>query len=191
MDKRATRIRRLVLGIALLATLLAVIGLEESDLELEEATVQPILPTRSDSANARSKKSDAGPLLVEQLGQRTFSAEADDIFAAASWEPKRPIASVSQSFFASRQNTPPPVAAPPPAPVAPPLQFKYVGKVIEGNRTSVFLSIAENNYVAKEGERIDANYRLDRIRDDVIEFTYLPLGIKQTLFINNDNRGRL
>ena len=191
MDKRATRIRRLVLGIALLATLLAVIGLEESDLELEEVTVQPILPTRSDSASARSKKNDAGPLLVEQLGQRTFSAEADDIFATASWEPKRPIASVSQSFFAPRQNTPPPVAAPPPAPVAPPLQFKYVGKVIEGNRTSVFLSIAENNYVAKEGERIDANYRLDRIRDDVIEFTYLPLGIKQTLFINNDNRGRL
>lgn len=99
MDKRATRIRRLVLGIALLATLLAVIGLEESDLELEEATVQPILPTRSDSANARSKKSDAGPLLIERLGQRTFSAEADDIFAAASWEPKRPIASVSQSFL--------------------------------------------------------------------------------------------
>jgi hypothetical protein len=191
MEKRTTNIRRLILGAALVATLLAVIWVEENDLELEE-TVQPVLPTRTASSGARSKKDDTGPLQVDRLGQRAFSAEADDIFAVTSWEPKRPVTSTSQPLFVSKQVTasaPPP--PPPPAPVAPPLQFKYVGRVTEGNITRVFLSMAESNYIAKVGGRIDENYRVDRIKDDAIEFTYLPLGVKQTLLINNDNHGRL
>lgn len=187
MEKRSTQIRRLILGAALVATLLAVIWVEEDDLDLAE-TVQPILPTRTASSGARGKKDDIGPLQVDRLGQRAFSAEADDIFAVTSWEPKRPVSSSPQPVFVPRQIAAP---APPPAPVAPPLQFKYVGRVTEGNITRVFLSMAESNYVAKAGERIDANYRVDRIKDDAIEFTYLPLGVKQTLLINNDNRGRL
>jgi hypothetical protein len=65
-----------------------------------------------------------------------------------------------------------------------------VGRVTDGKITSVFLSMAENNYIAKVGERIEAKYRVDRIKDDAIEFTYLPLGIKQTLLINNNNPGK-
>ncbi|SDY03840.1 hypothetical protein SAMN05421754_1001139 [Nitrosomonas sp. Nm58] len=195
MEKQTSNTRKLILGGALAATLLAVVWLEESDVEVEE-TVQPILPARPASSSARSKKSDMGHLPIDQLGQRKFSAEADDIFASTSWEPKRSLAGSSQSPFGlgpdgrpALSPPPAPVLAPPP-PVAPPLQFKYVGRITEGKITSVFLSMAENNYIAKVGERIEAKYRVDRIKDDAIEFTYLPLGIKQTLLINNNNPGK-
>lgn len=192
MEKQATKLRRLILGAALVATLLAVILVEENDPELEE-TVQPIVPARTAQSSARGKKSDISHLQVDQLGQRKFSAEADDIFAPTSWEPKRPPVSLSSSPFGSGQvakPAPAPVLAPPSPPVAPPLQFKYVGRITEGKITSVFLSLAENNYIAKVGERIEAKYRVDRITDDAIEFTYLPLGAKQTLPINTNNLGK-
>lgn len=186
MEKQTTKIRRLLLGAALVATLLAVVWVEENDGDMEEA-VQPILPARQASNSAREKKSDIGHLQIGQLGKRKFNGEADDIFAATSWEPKRSPIINPQLALAPRQNA---ESAPPPAPVAPPLQFKYVGKVTEGNITSAFISMAdESNYIAKVGERVDANYRVDRIDDNAIEFTYLPLGIKQTLLINNDNHG--
>ncbi|MDV6343934.1 hypothetical protein [Nitrosomonas sp. Is37] len=190
MEKQATNSRRLILGAALVATLFAVIWLGENDVDIEE-TVQPILPTRPTSSSVRSKKSDMGHLQLDQLGQRKFNAEADDIFASTSWEPKQPRANLSQSPFGSGGSgqvaKPAPVAPPPPA--APPLQFKYIGKITEGKMTSVFLSMADNYYIAKVGGRIEKNYRVDRINDDAIEFTYLPLGIKQTLLINNNNPG--
>ncbi|SFL60270.1 hypothetical protein [Nitrosomonas communis] len=194
MEKQTTNIRRLILGVALVATLFAVIWLEENDADIEE-TVQPILPTKpaSKSVNVAGRKNDMGHLKVDQLGQRKFSAEADDIFASASWEPKQPRADLSQSPFGSSGSSnqaakPAPVRAPPPA--APPLQFKYIGKIMEGKRTSIFLSMGDTYYVAKVGGHIEKNYRVDRINDDVIEFTYLPLGIKQTLLINNNNPGK-
>jgi hypothetical protein len=84
MEKQTSNTRKLILGGALAATLLAVVWLEESDVEVEE-TVQPILPARPASSSARSKKSDMGHLPIDQLGQRKFSAEADDIFAAG-WQ---------------------------------------------------------------------------------------------------------
>jgi hypothetical protein len=197
MEKQAANIRRLILGAALVATLFAVIWLEDNDPDIEE-TVQPILPTKpaSKSVSVAGRKSDMGHLQVDQLGQRKFSAEADDIFASASWEPKPPRADLSQSPFGgaggagglNQAAKSAPVRAPPPT--APPLQFKYIGKIMEGKRTSVFLSMGDDFYIAKVGGRIEKNYRVDRINDDVIEFTYLPLGIKQKLLINNNNPGK-
>lgn len=191
MEKQASNVRRWVLGAALVATLLLVVWLEEDDDVAMEETVQPILPSRSASGKGRTKPSDTSHLQIDLLGQRKLSAEADDIFAPTSWEPKQSRASLSQSPFGAQAARPAQVqvVAPPP-PTAPPLQFKYLGKIMEGNTTRVFLSVADNNYIAKVGERIETNYRIDRIHDEAIEFTYLPLGIKQTLLINNNNPGR-
>ena len=68
-----------------------------------------------------------------------------------------------------------------PAALAPPLLFKYLGKVTEGDETQVFLALAERNYVVKAGENIDNQYRVDAVTDHTITFTYLPLGAKQLL----------
>ncbi|HRQ05019.1 MAG TPA: hypothetical protein PK580_03550 [Nitrosomonas halophila] len=181
--------RKLILWGALALTLLAVIWVEdEPEIETPIEAIRPAKPVTGDAAGtAKSHES----LPVEQLGKRSFSAEADDIFAVTSWEPKRPPAgSASSSPFGAQQLIARPVA-PAPAPTAPPLQLKYLGRVSDGQKTRIFLTQLDKNHVAAVGERIDGKYRVDKIREDAIELTYLPLGIKQTLLINDKNPGRI
>jgi hypothetical protein len=102
---------------------------------------------------------------LKRLESRKFSAQAGDIFSRKSWSP------------------PPSPDAKPPPPSAPPLPFKYLGKVMEGDEIRVFLSLADRNYIVKPGENVDSQYRMDEVNDHAITLTYLPLNAKQTLVI--------
>lgn len=76
----------------------------------------------------------------------------------------------------------PAVAAPPPAPRAPPLPFRYLGRLIDGDRTSAFVASGSQSLSLKAGDVIDNHhYRVERIADDALEFVYLPLDERQTL----------
>lgn len=191
-------IRKSILGIALLLTIAAVIWVEQEDQETLDET-QSALPIK-DSSKSSMQKKEATSLSLYSIGQRKFNTEADDIFAAMSWEPKRTSTSGDRSIFgtiSSEEGAEDPFTAmikrakskpePAPTPVAPPLQFKYLGKVIEGKVTRVFLALADKNHVVGIGERIDNQYRVERISDETVEFTYLPLRIKQTLLINQQS----
>ena len=184
-------IRKLILWGALAATLLAVVWVED-EYEQDAETAEAIEPTRHSRSGARVDKLISESLPIEQLGKRKFSAEADDIFTITTWESKRSTANGTASGLISQQlkasASPPPPA---PTPVAPPLQFKYLGRITEGQETHIFLGQADKNHVAKVGARIEDQYRIDRIMDDSIELTYLPLGIRQTLLINDKNPGRI
>ncbi len=74
-------------------------------------------------------------------------------------------------------------AAPPPVPTAPPLPFQYLGRVIDGDRTSVFLARGEDSYSAESGQTIDDRYRIEQITDTAVTFTYLPMGKRQVLAV--------
>ena len=97
-------------------------------------------------------------------------------------------------LFASKASVPPPppvaiVVAPPPPPppappAAPPLPFRYFGKWIDGDRTVVFLWNASEGYSVAAGDTLEGTYRIDAITDSSVDFTYLPLGSKQTLPIS-------
>lgn len=77
-----------------------------------------------------------------------------------------------------------PVAvAPPPAPMAPPLPYTYMGKLSDQGELAVFLTRNGKPYVARPGDVLDGQYRVDAIRPPVLELTYLPLEQKQTLNI--------
>ena len=196
---KPTLIRKSILGIALLLTIAAAIWVEQEDQESIDET-QPALPVKNASKSSAQRKEINSPP-ISPIGQRKFNAEADDIFAAMSWEPKRTPIGGDRSLFGAasdEEGSEDPFTAmikqrakskpePAPAPVAPPLQFKYLGKIIEGKVTRVFLSLADKNHVVGVGERIDSQYRVDRISDDTIEFTYMPLRIKQTLAINQQS----
>ena len=73
--------------------------------------------------------------------------------------------------------------APPPPPMAPPLPYTYMGKMTEQGQLSVFLTRNGKPYVARAGEVLDGQYRVDAINPPLLEFTYLPLAQKQTLNI--------
>jgi hypothetical protein len=88
--------------------------------------------------------------------------------------------------FAPRSFTPPQprlADAPPARPSAPPLPFTYLGKVIDNGQTSVFVARGDENYSLEAGQTIAGSYRVDKITDTAVTFTYLPMKTRQTLAI--------
>lgn len=146
----------------MLATLLATqwVSGEDGNADPVSATSQKSDP----KTEARAVEDETGQLDLERLQRRTFSAQAGDIFSGKTWIP------------------PPSAAAMKPQPPSPPpLLFKYLGKLTDGDKTQVFLALADRNYVVKPGEIINDQYRVDAVNDHTITFTYLPLNAKQML----------
>ena len=191
MDKAEIK-RKSILGAVLLLTLIAVVMVDDEEEEIIVDAVQTTQPTRASSGKTRVEADTENYLAVDLLGQRQFNAEAGNIFKSTSWVPARPQPTAQQQQAALARQADQAArraAAPPPAPTAPPLAFKYIGKAIHGNETWVFLSEAEENYVTKLGRQIDDRYRVDTMNDETVTLTYLPLGAKQTLKINDEMAG--
>ena len=64
-------------------------------------------------------------------------------------------------------------------PSAPPLPFKYFGKLTENGKTEVYVMRGDDLTVAA-GQNI-GEYRVDQVTEASIAFTYLPLKTKQTM----------
>ena len=79
--------------------------------------------------------------------------------------------------FAPRQAQ---QAAAPAKPEAPALPFRYLGKLIEDGKLSVFLANGDETISATAGARI-GDYRVDKVTENEVQFTYLPLKTKQSL----------
>ncbi|HJT51320.1 MAG TPA: secretion system X translation initiation factor [Nitrosospira sp.] len=182
MKQRVSQGRMVWLGAALLATLLAAQWVSGDDGSADLELVSPPVEGKIREKEARQKEVhpggnevedkaanrveiETGELNLERLERRKFSSQAGAIFGSQSWVPPPP----------------PPALEKPRPPSPPPLQFKYLGKVIEGEETRVFLALADRNYIVKPGERINNQYRIDGVNDQAVTFTYLPLNAKQVL----------
>lgn len=71
--------------------------------------------------------------------------------------------------------------APAAAPAAPPLPFSYLGKMIDGHKTLVFVGRGADHYSVEPGLTIDNTYRVEQITDTAITFVFMPLGTRQVL----------
>lgn len=97
-------------------------------------------------------------------------------------EEKKPLADpFARKSFAPAEQAAAPAA--PAKPAAPPLPFRYVGKMIEDGKLAVFLSRGEDSYSVRAGQKIDPQYRVDKVTQTQVVFTYLPLKTKQVLDI--------
>jgi len=67
-------------------------------------------------------------------------------------------------------------------PSAPPLPFRFFGRLTEKGQTDVFVMQGDELISIKPGQKI-GDYRVDQIADASISFTYLPMKLKQTLDI--------
>jgi hypothetical protein len=65
-------------------------------------------------------------------------------------------------------------------PEAPPLPFRYLGKMVEDGNTKIFLANGEESITASPGQRI-GDYRIDKITEAEVRITYLPLKQQQSL----------
>lgn len=182
----AERKRKLLLGGALIATLIAVILVDEEEAVID--TIETIQPARPSTDKARTQENNSEYLDISRLEQRKFNPLAGELFTSTTWAPKQPPVTLQQQAVKTAQAA---RSLTPPAPTAPPLPFKYNGKAIADNETWVFLSQAGKNHIAKIGGKINDQYRLDSINDTTIAITYLPLNIKQTLTINNQIAGNI
>jgi len=153
-----------ILGAALALTLLAVRWAASND------DIEVKVP-RSPRAAAEPSAEAPPRLALERLNRIAHATPAADPFSPRSWQ--------AMEQAERRSSAPPP--PPPPRPQAPRLPFTYFGQAIENGQTTVFLSRGENTYAARAGSKLDDTYRVDRIDDQVIVFTYLPLGTRQEL----------
>lgn len=107
---------------------------------------------------------------------------------------KRPIPKVAHTaglFDSKSWYAPPPapiVAAPayvpPPQPTAPSLPFTFIGRMLDGNEVTVFLSNNDRRYAVKEKDVLDETYRIDKIGEGEALLTHLPTNTQQTLSFN-------
>lgn len=157
---------------ALAITLLAVAYVSQQDeAASDDAPVAPRAARNPGAAGARA----AAP------------AAADDALAVA---PARAAAEVGRDLFAPHSFLPPPPPAstrpaPPPPPMAPPLPFRYQGRMTEGSATVVFLTHGERVLVARQGDLLNNQYRVESVGPTAITFLFEPLKQRQTLSTGN------
>lgn len=160
------RRRSLVLASGLAASVYAAFWV--SDIQSEE--IEAVMPAVRVSEVQKSKTTQLSPsLLALDVGklERTSSEVGDfNPFNAKSWY----------------VPPPPPPPAPPPKPTAPPLPFKYIGKLEEAGGTwTIYLSKGEQSFAVRKGDTFDAVYRIDDWENGNLVIVYLPLSIKQYL----------
>ena len=95
-------------------------------------------------------------------------------------------------FYVPPPPAPPPPAtvprpvvaeAPPPKPVAPPLPFTFMGRLIDNGATTVFVSHNGNSLMLKQGDQAAELYRVEQISQSEVVFVYEPLAERQVLAI--------
>ncbi|HYX66327.1 MAG TPA: hypothetical protein VE935_19075 [Burkholderiales bacterium] len=114
---------------------------------------------------------------------RSAAIEGLDLDALAARGEERSTAEKKVDPFAPRSFSQPEAAQPagkPAKPVAPPLPFRYLGKMIEDGKLAVFLARGDESLSVHAGQKI-GEYRVDRVTDSEVVFTYLPLKTKQSL----------
>ncbi len=110
----------------------------------------------------------AGRLPPAQKAEAAPAApgQAVDIFAVHTWEPP-----------------PPPMAAfVPSPPQAPPLPFRYMGRIADPGQPQVFLLVQGDRVLpVKLGDRVGGHYRLEKFEGGQLYFRYQPMNVVQTL----------
>jgi len=123
-------------------------------------------PARQSAARLDTRAPAAGDIDIAKLEARADQGATADAFAPRNFSPIVPAAEAQPQG--------------PAKPTAPPLPFKYLGRMTDGEKLEIFLEQGQEFIAAEPGQRV-GNYRIDKVTDDKIVFTYLPLKTKQTL----------
>jgi hypothetical protein len=191
------KLRSIVLALALLASVAAaVFGVPTPDTGSAEL-VAPSEPRErrgrlagdaSDAAPGVPVSAGAGAAATRALPNTVDRAPEEPTTAPASRGEKR-FGPAAANLFASRSWQPPPppvVAARQAAPTAPPLPFKYLGKLMDHGVVTAFVSQGALTHLLHKGDVL-AEYRVEKITPVDVTFVYLPLNERQRLPIGSEN----
>jgi len=113
----------------------------------------------------------AGPAIdMEKLSQRPVARSFGEMFHSRNWQPPPPSPAAGRAAEAPR---------------APPLPFRFFGRLVEDGKTIVFLDRQDEIYAAKAGDTIAGSYRVEEINGTEVVLTYLPLKQRQRLPISS------
>lgn len=154
--------RQAILGLALLASLLAAFA-PEAETSEPAGVAEPVVRREPSTAVVSSPAEELG--LVHRLQRSDVALSDIDPFRPKSW------------YVAP----PPPPPSPPPKPMAPPLPFRYMGMFEDQGKATVYLVRGEDSFAVAQGDKFAGSYRLDRIDRGALVISYLPLSVQQTL----------
>lgn len=101
---------------------------------------------------------------------------------------RRALGKVRGELFGAPPPPPQPVASAPSAPavaVAPPVPYRFAGRVRKGGEEEFLLSKGDLIFPVKEGETLDGTYRVVAVKAEGIELTYLPLGTPERIIVSS------
>lgn len=131
---------------------------------------QDTLTTANTETNNPVRQSASGLIDWQQL-DRSAMAQPKNLFRSKNWVPARKT--LREKVVK---------VAPPPAPKAPPIPFEYMGRLENGPEGNlVYLATSDKSYSAIIGRNVNSFWRLDKEDANQLHFTYLPLGLPQTL----------
>lgn len=178
--------KKAVLAAAAVATLLAALFAPEDEGSIVgPATATPRQADRVALAalvTPASAPSARAGLVIERR-RALDDDEAATLFAKQSWQPETPkkIMLDQQAAQASRTVAAIDTNAPPPLP------FQFLGRFVDEGKAAYFLQAGERNVVARPGDMLEERYRFDGVVQGSLQFTYLPLNLKQTLAVGDLN----
>ncbi|MGK5030733.1 hypothetical protein [Janthinobacterium sp. DSP2-3-3] len=178
--------KKAVLGAAAVATLLAALFAPEDEgsivgpatattRQVERVAVAPLA-----AANAAAQTDRA---LAIHPRRALDDEEAATLFAKQSWQPETPKKIMLDQQAAQATRTVAAVDANAP----PPLPFQFLGRFVDEGKAAYFLQAGDRNVVARPGDTLEERYRFDGVVQGALQFTYLPLNLKQTLAVGDLN----
>jgi hypothetical protein len=161
---KSSKLRSIALGILLLLTLAAAFVPTDSA-EKSEPLAAHASQLVAPSPAKHSSSDDVLPIAIT----RPLTVEpTSNPFSASSWLPP-PL--------------PPPPAAPPAPPSPPQIPFNYLGRLDDGDKLAALLGESDVTHAGKVGDVINSVWRIERISEQSIDFTYLPLDAQVPLVL--------
>ncbi|HEU5175959.1 MAG TPA: cohesin domain-containing protein [Burkholderiales bacterium] len=134
-------------------------------------------PGRKDEARSAPRESSAGAPVA-----RANSPESLQL------PERRGLSQARGELFGAPPPPPQPVATAASAPVvqvAPPMPYRFAGRVRKGGEEEFLLSKGELVFPVKEGDTIDGTYKVVAVKPDGIELVYLPLGTTERIMVSS------
>jgi hypothetical protein len=154
----------------LLGALVAIVGYVLLD---EPATRGGLVLAQTERAETRAPGKASPAERLELPERRGLSRTQGELFGA----PPPPPAPVTKKPQAA------PVVAP--APVAPPLPYRFAGKVRKGSEEEVLISKGDVVFPVKAGDTLDGVYKVESISAERIDLVYLPLGTRDRIVVSS------
>ena len=131
-------------------------------------TVAPVVKVATATESKTASRSSEPPSDPAASATETPSGPVN-LFGIRTWEPPPP---------------PPPKPEPPPPPQAPPLPFKFIGRITGDGKAADFMLTRDDRVIsAHVGDVIDDQYLFEKAENGQLVFLYRPLNQRQTLAV--------